>query len=294
MIDEMNYLNAFFENLSFFKSINNKNNAESKRLFTYLKDPSNIVFQQEIDEWLKIAYEHKIVDDFKKRLSDNITFIDLSCILNELMVAHFVHTMLNMRIKQYSPAVKDNKMADWLFEKDIREMYVEVKTPWEKRKEGTFFYSQYDKLFESIRKKYSQRPKNKEPFVIFITDELNISPVLHDDELIDVLYGKRAIVFHEFNGKSLKQPSYEVVDRRSIFQQNIRRNLSGVAVLKFTVWFDDSPMKDTGKYHFTLYHNPYCCEECRLNPEWFKPFKQYVPNFEKSEMEWIGDIKSIA
>ena len=122
MIDEMNYLNAFFENLSFFKSINNKNNAESKRLFTYLKDPSNIVFQQEIDEWLKIAYEHKIVDDFKKRLSDNITFIDLSCILNELMVAHFVHTMLNMRIKQYSPAVKDNKMADWLFEKDIREM----------------------------------------------------------------------------------------------------------------------------------------------------------------------------
>lgn len=115
MMDEMHYLNAFFENLPFFKSINNKNNGE--RLFTYLRDSSNLVLQQEIDEWLKIAYEHKIVDDFKKRLSGNITSIDLSCILNELMVAHFVHTMLNMRIKQYSPAVKDNKMADWLFEK---------------------------------------------------------------------------------------------------------------------------------------------------------------------------------
>lgn len=288
MMDEMHYLNAFFENLPFFKSINNKNNGE--RLFTYLRDSSNLVLQQEIDKWLKIAYEHKIVDYFKKRLSGNTTFIDLSCILNELMVAHFVHTMLNMRIKQYSPAVKDNKMADWLFEKDIQEIYVEVKTPWEKRREGTFFYSQYDKLFESIRKKYSQRPKNKEPFVICITDELNLSPAVHKPavrELTDALYGKRAIVFHKFNGRCLQEPSYDVIDRRSIFQRSIRRNLSGVAVLKFMVWFDDNLMKDIGKYHFTFYHNPYCYEENRLNPEWFKPFKQYVPNFEKSEMEWL-------
>lgn len=257
------------------------------------KISSHVEFQQEIDKWLEIAYEHKIVENFKKRLSGNVTFIGLQCILNELMAAYFVHAELKIGIKQYSPAVKDNKMADWLFTKDNQKIYVEVKTPCEERREGTFFYSQYDKLFEAIRKKYCQRPENKGPFVVFTTDELNISPVLHDDELIDVLYGKRAIVFHEFNGKSLKQPSYEVVDRRSIFQRNIRRNLSGVAILKFMVWFDDILMKDTGKYHFTFYHNPYCYEECRLAPEWFRPFKQYFPNFEKGEMEWIGDTKSV-
>ncbi len=290
MVNNMIYFRKFFEDLPFFKAIETKSDDNSKRLCTYLKDPTQVVFQQEIDKWLKIAYEHNIVDNFKKRLSGNVTFIGLQCILNELMVAYFVHVELKMRIKQYSPAVKNNKMADWLFEKDNQAMYVEVKTPWEERREGTFGYSQYDKLFESIRKKYSQRPKNKEPFVIFITDELNLSPAVHKPavrELTDALYGKRAIVFHEFNGKSLKQPSYEVVDRRSIFQQNIRRNLSGVAVLKFMVWFDDNLMKDIGKHHFILFHNPYCFKECRLDPEWFKPFKQYVPNFEKGKMEWL-------
>lgn len=283
----MKYFNQFFIDLPFYKSLDSKKDAASKRLHCYLKEVSNRIFQQEINKWLKLAYEQNIVDGLKQRLSGNVTFITLQSVLNELMVAYFMQTNLGMNVKRYSPLIKSNKMADWLFEKGNQEMYAEVKTPWEESREGTFFYSQYKKLFKTVDDGYEQRPEGTKPFVIFITDELNISPVFHDDELIDVLYGKRAIIFHEFDGKTLKQPSNEVVDKRSIFQQKIRRSLSAVAILRFT-FSPESEKKGEGYYLFRIYHNPYCFEQRRLNQSLIKSFKQYVPNFDKGEMEWIS------
>ena len=217
----------------------------------------------------------------------------LKAVLYELMVAYFMQEKLGMIITGYSPPAKNEKTVDWLFEKDKQKFYVEVKTPWEERREGTFFYSQYQKLFKTIKDAYKQRPNSDTPYIICITDDLNLFPAIYCDEIIDVLYGKRALVFPEFNGRILGKPRDEIVDRRSIFQRNIRRSLSGVAVLSYMPCCDPSKLRDVGKYYFVLFHNPFCNEKCRINPKIFKPFRQYIPNFAKGEMMWIGNKNPI-
>jgi hypothetical protein len=272
--------------LAFFNKIDLKRNEEEKRLYTYLKDKSNEIFQQEIDKWIKIAYDLRIVTNFQQRLSGKVTFMSLQAVLNELMVAYFMQTHIGMKIKQHSPPAKGSKQDDRLIGTNNQEVYVEVKTPWEEKREGTFWYSQYDKLFQTIDDGYDQRPENKKPYLICITDELNMTPALFPYEIEDALYGKRAIILSNYNKGQFKDSHYDVIDRRSIFQQNLRRGLSAVAIVKYMVWFNEEKRQDEGKYHFVLYHNPYCFEECRLNPDYFKSFRQYVPNYEKGEMEW--------
>jgi len=281
MINNKIYFNKFFGDIPFFKSLDNMDDNNSRKLKIYLKHPSKIVFQKEIDKWLKIAYEQKIEEDFKKRLGGNVTFKSLNACLNELMVAYFMQEKLGISIKRYSPPVKDEKSVDWLFEKDKQEFYVEVKTPWEEQREGTFFYSQYQKLFKTVKDAYKQRPDSDTPYIICITDALILPPAMYSDEIIDVLYGKRALVFPEFNGRILGKPRYDIIDKRSIFQQEIRKNLSGVAILRYIPYLDPVKLLDVGRYHFVVFHNPYCKEKCRINPEIFKPFRQYLPNFAK-------------
>jgi len=276
----------FFSNLQFFKSLDSKGDAESKRLQVYLTDTSYVVFQKEINNWLKIAYDLDVVKNFQLRLSGKGSFVSLQAVLNELMVAYFMQTHIGMKIKQYSPNAKGTQKADWLINTGNQDIYVEVKTPWEQTREGSFFYSQYDKLFQTINDGYDQRPGNKQPYLIFITDELNLSPSSYPYDIEDALYGKKAIILSNYDKGQFKDSHYDVRDKRSIFQRNIRRELSAVAVLKYMVWLNVEKMQNEGEYHFVLCHNPYCFEECKLNPERFKSFRQYVANYDNGEMEW--------
>lgn len=273
----MKYFDQFFNDLPFFQSLKSADSEKNKRVSIYLTHPSQSIFQTEINKWLGIAYKHNVANHYKQRLSgNNVNFISLQSVVNELMVAYFVSNYLNMQIKKHNPPAAKNKFGEWIFTKNSREMFVEVKTPWEEHREGTFAYSQFNKLETKLKKAYKQKPTKQIPFVIFITDDLNLSPTIYNHELIDVLYGQRGICFSKFENGCLKNPEYKVVDRRSIFQRNIRRGLSGVASLRFMVWLDETLKKDQGKYHFSLYHNPYCHAECKLTIDWFKPYKQYL------------------
>jgi hypothetical protein len=117
---------------------------------------------------------------------------------------------------------------------------------------------------------------------------LNLPTALYDHELIDALYGERKITGIYKNGR-LQNMEYKVVGKYGLFQKAINQDVGGVATLKFKVWFDFETMKDVGKYHFRLYYNPNCLEECRPIIDWFKPHPQYIPNYDKGFMEWIGE-----
>lgn len=286
------YLKRFFHDLPFYHPLNDGKKHEDNELWRFLISPWNVVVQSEINKWLEIAYSLHVEKYYKDRLNYRKTDIyKLKSVLYELMVAFFLQDNLGMKIVQHNPPADSGRFGEWIFRKNNDSLFVEVKTPWEIKKAGSRWYSHAKKLEETLHKAYRQKPASKMPFVIFITDELDMSLIFYDHELIDVLYGKMGIVFDYKNGK-LTNERYEVTDKRSMFQYNIRSKLSGVAILGLYVVSDGKDHKEKPSYQFRLYHNPYCDPKCRIKSILFDTWPQLLPDYDQKKMKWINYDKT--
>ncbi len=274
---KLHYFNLFFEDIPFYKALKKQKVIKEGQFGYDIIHPYCKPIHVEMDKWLHVAFKHDYAKRYQRRLGAfRKNNIKLQSVLNELMSAYFLEKYLKMRYKEYEPpAVKDN-FGEWIFTKNKKDVFIEVKSPWEKRTTGTRHYSQYDKLMKDIKKAYKQRPKRKMPFLLIIIDELQLHLTQYNHELLDALYGKRALCFAGPDKGTLKYIGYGVVDKRSIFQRNIHRILSGVAVLRFVVTPNIKFEIGNVGYSFSIYHNPFCHRECKLNTNWFRPYKQYL------------------
>jgi hypothetical protein len=277
----MQYFNKFFSDLPFFQLLEKTNADKDERLYIYLKDKSNNVFQEEINKWFGIAYKYRVEDYYKKCLVGRVNFTLLWSTLNELMVAYFLETMLNFKFKLPQPSAGTGKRGEWLYQKENLEIFIEVKSPWEKRRMGTYFYRHSDKLKDKVIEGHEHKPLKRIPFIVFITDALNISPAFHNRELKEALYGEVKICLEGYNKGSFKSTK-QVIIENGLFQKNKRNGLSAICVLKLNVFPDavkvienQVTIIDKHSYHFSIYHNPLCYSECKLNKDWFRHYRQY-------------------
>lgn len=293
----MKYFREFFEHLEFYKNLKEPKTEIKEGLWVYLKSPSHQTYQREIDKWLKFAKEHDLWERYQKQFQQKkFNFYEIKSKLNELMVGYFLEAKYGLRMVEYEPSGNNSQKGDWLVETvDKNSIFIEIKSPWEKRRAGA--YSHYKKLLEAIKNGYCHLPRQRCQTIIIISDELNISPVNFDDELIQVLYGKQAICFKVGPNGPLEEPHVEIVDRRSVFQRKMRRSLGAVAVVNFNVYFDP-PIKNgkivwakanKGKYLFKIYHNPFALEKVKISREVFKGWPQFILNDRSSRMEWINN-----
>lgn len=275
------YFNKFFNDIPFYKQLKQRDSIEEGEFGFDLIHPYCRLIRVEMNKWFELAYKHNYAEHYQKRLSRiKRNNNRLQSVLNELMGANFLDSHLKMQFKKHKPPAVKGNFGEWIFTKNKKEIFIEVKSPWEKRRTGTFAYSQYDKLMKDIKKAYKQRPERKMPFLIFITDELQLHLMQYNHELLDVLYGKRALVFTGPKKGTLQYEGYGIVDKRSIFQRNMHRMLSGIGVLRFVVTPNIKFEIANVDYSFNIYYNPFCHEECRLNTKWFRPYKQYLSHNE--------------
>ncbi|KPJ72283.1 hypothetical protein AMJ52_06825 [candidate division TA06 bacterium DG_78] len=277
----MKYFNRFFNDLPFFKSLRITNTEKDEGVCVLLKHPSHHIFQEEIDKWLGVAYKYGVEDHYRLRLSGHVDFVLLRSTLNELMAAYFLDNMLNFELKQPYPSSGSGKYGEWLYLKENQEIFIEVKSPWERRRIGTRGYSHYNRLKDKIIEGHEHKPLRKMPFIVFITEALNISPAFHNRELKDVLYGKVGIGLEGSENGSLK-PVGGVITQKGLFQKDKRNGLSAICILRLNVFLDKIMVVDKRvtivnkhSYHFSIYHNSLCYTECKLNPDWFRNYNQY-------------------
>ena len=276
-IDKLYYFNLFFNNIPWYRQLKEKSNIKGGGFGFELIGPEYEALREEMNCWLHMAYEYGYAAYYRKRLSRIRSNKKLWEILNELEVAHFLRNNIQMEFKECKPpAVKG--YGEWIFAKDNNEIFIEVHTPFEKRKEGTYMYIKLPKLMKDIGKKYKkQKPTTNIPFIIFIIDSLALPLTYCNEDLLNALYGRRAECFsvsmHGHRGQYLGNRTVEWL---GIFQRTIRRQLSAVAVLKMEEVRNHKAENDNMKYLCCIYHNPFCREECRLNIDWFRPYKQYL------------------
>lgn len=267
--------------MSFFKSLTITGTDKDEGVCIYLKSTTHRVFQEEINKWLGVIYKYNAEDYYKKCLSGGVDYIRLWSTLNELMVAYFLDNMLNLQFKLPQPSAGTGKRGEWLYQKENQEVFIEVKSPWEERRIGTYFYSHFNTLKDKVIEGHEHKPLRRMPFIVFITDALNISPAFNNRELKDVLYGRIGIGLEGPKNGSLK-PIGGVITQDGLFQKNKRNGLSAICILKLNVFLDkiievDKQIKmiDKQSYHFSIYHNSLCYPECKLNPDWFRNYRQY-------------------
>lgn len=280
--DELYYFNLFFKNIPFYRLLKKQNTIKDGQFGFDLVHPHCKPIWIEMNKWFEMAYKYNYAECYKRRLNRiRKKNIILQSMLNELMVAYFLHNRLHMQFRYYKPPAVRGRFGEWLFCKEKQDIFVEVKSPWEKRVKGSRFIGQKSKLMKDIKKAYKQRPTSKMPFIIFITDDLQLHLSQYNEELLDVLYGDRALCFTAPNKNgAIEYLGYNVINKRVIFQKNLHRGLSSIGILSLTFDLNLKLEIIDIDYAFTIYHNRLCYQECQPDFNWFKPYKQYLSHYE--------------
>ncbi|MEW6544078.1 MAG: hypothetical protein AB1411_10760 [Nitrospirota bacterium] len=293
----MKWFKRFFGGVSWFKSLTSRSTGDLSGLWIYLRKSSQKCFQNEIDKWVKVAIKRGKEQTYQRRLEIPLKKLNLyhvKSVLNELMVAHFFESECGFHIDELEPLGHATKRGDLLIRSPQgTQIFLEVKSPWEPKRQGGAF-SSYARIRQAIEEGYLKLPKRQIPTLILLADELNVSLTSFDRELIQVLYGKTAIVYSVdlMTGRG-HNPRHAIVDRRGVFQRTQRTSLGAVAVLKHIVYpvirkhNRNFIQEDISKYIFRIYHNPFAHPDSQIPSHDFPAVAQFTLNKQNSYMEWI-------